>query len=79
MRARRASSSIPFRAGLGCGVVGLLVAIPAVLAFNYFNRRVRASVANADAAAHALLAEMRGEDVEDAGAKQSPKSASEAA
>lgn len=41
--------------------VGLLVALPAVMTFNYFNRRVRAAVAQADAIAHDLLAELRGE------------------
>jgi biopolymer transport protein ExbB len=41
--------------------VGLLVAIPAVMAFNYFNRRVRTAIANSDAIAHAILAELRAE------------------
>jgi len=41
--------------------VGLMVAIPAVLAFNYFMRRVRAMVANADSVAHVILAELRAE------------------
>jgi biopolymer transport protein ExbB len=41
--------------------VGLLVAIPAVVAFNYFQRQVRARIANTDAAAHALLASMKDE------------------
>jgi biopolymer transport protein ExbB/TolQ len=40
-----------------------MVAIPAVLAFNYFMRRVRTTVANADSVAHAILAELRAEDV----------------
>ena len=40
--------------------VGLLVAIPAVVAFNYFNRRVRAAVTSADEVAHAILAQMHG-------------------
>ena len=40
--------------------VGLLVAIPAVIAFNYFNRRVRDAVTVADDIAHALLAELYG-------------------
>jgi biopolymer transport protein ExbB len=43
--------------------VGLMVAIPAVLAFNYFMRRVRAMVANADSVAHVILAELRAEPV----------------
>jgi biopolymer transport protein ExbB len=41
--------------------VGLMVAIPAVLAFNYFMRRVRTTVANADAVAHTILCELRAE------------------
>jgi biopolymer transport protein ExbB len=41
--------------------VGLMVAIPAVLAFNYFMRRVRTTVAHADAVAHTILAELRAE------------------
>jgi len=39
--------------------VGLLVAIPAVIAHNYFQRRVRTAVAGADTVAHVILAEMR--------------------
>jgi biopolymer transport protein ExbB/TolQ len=38
--------------------VGLLVAIPAVVAFNYFNRRVRAALSATDEIAHAILAEL---------------------
>jgi biopolymer transport protein ExbB len=41
--------------------VGLLVAIPAVMAFNYFNRRVRFGVARSDQVAHAILTELRAE------------------
>jgi biopolymer transport protein ExbB len=51
--------------------VGLMVAIPAVLAFNYFMRRVRTTVANADSVAHVILAELRAEG----GAPQSSKEA----
>ena len=40
--------------------VGLVVAIPAVIAFNYFNRRVRAAVTTTDEVAHALLSELHG-------------------
>jgi biopolymer transport protein ExbB/TolQ len=36
--------------------VGLFVAIPAVVAYNYFQRRVRASVAQIDSLAHLVLA-----------------------
>jgi biopolymer transport protein ExbB len=42
--------------------VGLMVAIPAVLAFNFFMRRVRGMVANADAVAHVILAELRAKE-----------------
>ncbi|MSP63517.1 MAG: MotA/TolQ/ExbB proton channel family protein [Myxococcales bacterium] len=41
--------------------VGLLVAIPAVVAFNIFQRRVRARMANTDAVAHAILTWIQGE------------------
>ena len=36
--------------------IGLFVAIPAVVAFNYFQRRVRTRVARADEMAHAIVA-----------------------
>jgi biopolymer transport protein ExbB len=48
---------------------GLLVAIPAVIAFNTYQRKVRLQVAEADAVAHELLAELRG-DEHDAGKKE---------
>ena len=38
--------------------VGLLVAIPAVVAFNYFNRRIRAAVSSTDTVAHVILGEL---------------------
>jgi biopolymer transport protein ExbB len=41
--------------------VGLLVAIPAVVGFNIFNRRVRATIANVDALAHLILGALKGE------------------
>jgi biopolymer transport protein ExbB len=41
--------------------VGLLVAIPAVIGFNFFNRRVRQVLANVDALAHVVLAQLKGE------------------
>ena len=44
--------------------VGLLVAIPAVVAFNFFNRRVRARIANVDTAAQMLLALSHGEETQ---------------
>jgi biopolymer transport protein ExbB len=40
---------------------GLLVAIPAVIAFNYFTRRIRVLMSGADECAHALLASLHGE------------------
>jgi biopolymer transport protein ExbB len=40
--------------------VGLLVALPAVIAFNYFNRRVREAVTASDDVAHTILAELHG-------------------
>jgi biopolymer transport protein ExbB len=42
--------------------VGLMVAIPAVLAYNYYMRRVRIMVQQADTVAHVILAELRAED-----------------
>src|SRR5262249_19935977 len=42
--------------------VGLLVAIPAVVGFNYFNRRVKQSLANVDALAQVVLGQLKGED-----------------
>lgn len=39
---------------------GLLVAIPAVIAFNYFNRRIRLLMSGADECAHALLTSLHG-------------------
>jgi biopolymer transport protein ExbB len=41
--------------------VGLMVAIPAVIGFNYFNRRVRMTLANIDNLAHVVLAQLKGE------------------
>jgi biopolymer transport protein ExbB len=41
--------------------IGLLVAIPAVIGFNYFNRRVKGVLANVDALAHVVLAQLKGE------------------
>jgi biopolymer transport protein ExbB len=39
--------------------VGLMVAIPAVVAFNYFSRRVRVAMARVDWMAHVATAQMR--------------------
>ena len=41
--------------------VGLMVAIPAVIGFNFFNRRVRFTIANVDSLAHVVLAQLKGE------------------
>jgi biopolymer transport protein ExbB len=41
--------------------IGLLVAIPAVVGFNYFNRRVKQTLANVDNLAHVVLAQLKGE------------------
>ena len=42
--------------------IGLLVALPAVAAYNYFQRRVRANAAGADSIAHTILGELKAED-----------------
>ena len=41
--------------------IGLLVALPAVVMFNYLNRRVRGSVVGADSVAHEMLIELKAE------------------
>jgi biopolymer transport protein ExbB len=62
--------------------VGLLVAIPAVAAFNFFQRIVKTTVANTDALAHVLLAHLKARpdaspsslrDIEDAVERASTK------
>ena len=45
---------------LSATAIGLLVAIPAVIAFNYFSRRVRVMMAGADEVAHAVLSLVHG-------------------
>jgi biopolymer transport protein ExbB len=45
---------------LAATAFGLLVAIPAVIAFNYFNRRMRALFGAADETAHTVLALVHG-------------------
>jgi biopolymer transport protein ExbB len=55
--------------------IGLLVAIPAVIAFNFFNRRVRTVIANVDSLAHVVLAQLKGEEEEGGGASKSSKPA----
>ncbi|ACY17139.1 MotA/TolQ/ExbB proton channel family protein [Haliangium ochraceum] len=46
--------------------IGLLVAIPAVVAFNYFNRRVREAISVTDDIAHTILSELHGRAHRDA-------------
>ena len=41
---------------------GLLVAIPAVVAFNYFQRRLRVSLGTADVCAHTVLSLVHGKE-----------------
>jgi biopolymer transport protein ExbB len=43
--------------------IGLVVAIPAVAAYNYFQRRIRATLSNSDALTHILLAYAKGDAV----------------
>ena len=45
---------------LSATAIGLLVAIPAVIAFNYFSRKVRVMMGGADEVAHAVLALVHG-------------------
>lgn len=44
--------------------IGLLVAIPAVVMFNYLNRRVRAAVTGTDSVAHTILGALHARDEE---------------
>lgn len=48
-------------AALAATAVGLLVALPAVAFFNYFNRRLKAFQTGSEALVHVLLAHMSGE------------------
>jgi biopolymer transport protein ExbB len=50
--------------------VGLLVAIPAVMGYNYFQRRVRATVGRIDSLAHLVLSELQGESHDAAKSKK---------
>jgi biopolymer transport protein ExbB/TolQ len=45
---------------LAATAIGLLVAIPAVIAFNYFSRKVRVMMGGADEVAHAVLSLVHG-------------------
>jgi biopolymer transport protein ExbB len=42
--------------------IGLLVALPAVVAFNYFTRRLKVTISGADETAHAVLSLIHGEE-----------------
>jgi biopolymer transport protein ExbB len=59
--------------------IGLAVAIPAVAAFNYFQRKIKATIANTDVLSRVLLAHLKGEEhggkrSGDGEAKSSPSS-----
>jgi biopolymer transport protein ExbB len=58
--------------------VGLVVAIPAVAAFNYFQGRLTAALADAETLGHVLLAHLRAEHDPDLGAKRATKNGREA-
>jgi biopolymer transport protein ExbB len=45
---------------LSATAIGLLVAIPAVIAFNFFSRKVRVMMGGADEVAHAVLSLVHG-------------------
>jgi biopolymer transport protein ExbB len=48
-------------AALAATAVGLIVALPAVASFNYFNRRIKSLQVGADALVHVLLAHLKPE------------------
>jgi len=58
--------------------IGLLVAIPAVAAYNYFNRRLRVVLGGADECAHAVLAQLHGRAHAGVPAKPAAEPATEA-
>ena len=47
---------------LAATAFGLLVAIPAVIAFNYFTRRMRVLIASADECAHTVMSQIHGKE-----------------
>jgi biopolymer transport protein ExbB/TolQ len=57
--------------------VGLMVAIPAVVAFNYFSRRLRVALAGADECAHGVLAMIYGKQATASATDAGPKEASD--
>ena len=54
--------------------IGLLVALPAVAAYNYFQRRVRANVARTDSIAHAILGELKAREDAQSAAREAKAS-----
>jgi biopolymer transport protein ExbB len=56
--------------------VGLVVAIPAVAAFNWFQRTVKVTLSNTDALGHVLLAYLRSKEVE-GGRDEKPRESKE--
>jgi biopolymer transport protein ExbB len=52
---------------LAATAFGLMVAIPAVIAFNYFTRRLRGMLGDADVCAHAVLSQLHGGDAKVSG------------
>ncbi|HEX4420989.1 MAG TPA: MotA/TolQ/ExbB proton channel family protein [Kofleriaceae bacterium] len=54
---------------LSATAIGLLVAIPAVIAFNFFSRKVRVLMGSADEIAHAVLAMIHGAAHDQPGAR----------
>jgi biopolymer transport protein ExbB len=57
---------------LSATAIGLMVAIPAVIAFNFFSRKVRVIMGGADEVAHAVLSLVHGAERTAAGATASP-------
>jgi biopolymer transport protein ExbB len=53
--------------------VGLLVAVPAVIAYNVFSRRVRQTVTNAEAISHLVLAQLKGQPLPEATPPDQPE------
>jgi biopolymer transport protein ExbB len=57
---------------LSATAIGLMVAIPAVIAFNFFSRRVRVIMGGADEVAHAVLSLVHGAERAAAGTATTP-------
>jgi hypothetical protein len=58
---------------LAATAFGLLVAIPAVIAFNYFTRKMKVLLGSADEAAHTVMAMVHGAKATAQAAKAEPK------